>query len=336
MNEMSDVLSDWIKKFLEYLRVQKNASPHTLTNYESDLRQFRLYLTTAPDGSERPAPEITDIDNLTIREFLGGLYARGHKKSSIARKLAVLRSFLKHLATQGAIRTNSAKIVSSPKQDKLLPDYIAQDATVDLLEMPDQNTDAGKRDRAILELLYASGLRVSELTGLDLIDVDIKALMVKVLGKRMKERIVPFGKKAAAALEAYMDARPGLLLAGLRTQRQPDESALFLNLRGGRLTRRSIGNIVDRYVLQLADKLKVHPHTLRHTFATHMLDAGADLRAIQELLGHESLSTTQKYTHVSMDRLLRVYQSCHPRSGKDAGEESPSVNNDDLSEEQPS
>ena len=317
----SKTLSDWIKKFLDYMRTQRNVSPHTLRNYESDLRQFYLFLTTAPDGSERPAPEIGDIDNLTIREFLGVLYKKQNKKSSAARKLATLRSFLKYLISYDVIRTSPARAVASPKQEHRLPDYMTLDVAEELMELPDTNTPAGTRDRAILELLYGSGLRVSELVGLDLENVSINERLARVLGKGRKERIVPFGQKAASALEKYLTDRPAL--AAKKRQARPDEqNALFLNLlRGGRLTSRSVGNIVDRYVALLAKKLKAHPHTLRHTFATHMLDSGADLRAIQELLGHESLATTQRYTHVSVDKLLRVYQTCHPRA--EATRESP-------------
>ncbi len=321
---MSSALDAWIEKFLEYLRYQKNASDHTLRNYASDLEQFRHYLTHNPDGSQRPEPELDQIDNLTIREFLGVLYQKGNRKSSVARKLATLRSFMKFLSAQGAIRTNPAKIVASPRQEKRLPDFMMQDAVVQLIEAPDSSTAAGKRDRAILELLYASGVRVSELVGLDLGDIELSEGLLRVLGKGRKERIVPFGRKAQDALKDYFGAR-GELSAARSRSRAPrrqqtgvteDAEAVFLNTRGGRLTARSVGNIVDRYVGLVAERLKVHPHTMRHTFATHMLDAGADLRAIQELLGHESLSTTQKYTHVSTEQLVRVYRACHPRAGK--------------------
>ena len=311
---MNETLAEWIEKFLEYLRTQRNVSTHTLRNYESDLWQFYLYLTTAPNGNKRPAPEIGDIDNITIREFLGMLYEKNNKKSSAARKLATLRSFLKYLAAHEVIKTSPARTVASPKKEQHLPDFMTLDAVEELMETPDLNTRAGVRDLAILELLYGSGLRVSELVGLDLESVSINDRLARVLGKGQKERIVPFGQKAAAALENYLKERPELA-AKMRSPRLKDKKALFLNLNfGGRLTTRSVGNIVDRYVTLLAKKLKAHPHTLRHTFATHMLDSGADLRAIQELLGHESLSTTQRYTHVSVDQLLRVYQNCHPRA----------------------
>jgi integrase/recombinase XerC len=317
--DMAESLGFWIAKFLEYLRIQRNASTHTLRNYESDLQQFVLYLTSTPEGDPRPEPEIDQIDNLTIREFLGVLYQKGNKKASVARKLATLRSFMKFLSTQGVIGSSPAKSVSSPKQESRLPDYLTIDAVTDLMEAPDSASDLGKRDKAILELLYGSGLRASELVGLNLGDVSTGEGLVRVVGKGRKERIVPFGSRASEALQDYLKVRgqyikvsaPAKTLKG-----KPPGEAVFLNCRGGRLTSRSIGNIVNHHVSGMAQRLKVHPHTLRHTFATHMLNAGADLRAIQELLGHESLSTTQKYTHVSVEQLMRVYQSCHPRARK--------------------
>jgi integrase/recombinase XerC len=314
---MAEILASWIEKYLDYLRYQRNASSHTVRNYASDLQQFYSFLTTGTDGNERPAPDLEQIDNLTIREFLGALYQRSNRKSSVARKLATLRSFMKFLAAQGAIQANPAKIVASPKLDTHLPDYMTMDAVTNLVEAPNTDTDLGKRDRAILELLYSAGLRVGELVGLNLGDISLSEGLVRVVGKGRKERICPFGKSAADAAEVYIRARERLIGASKAKNRKgtaPD--ALFLNSRGGRLTSRSIGNIVDRHVGQLSQRLKVHPHTLRHTFATHMLSAGADLRAIQELLGHESLSTTQKYTHVSVEQLMRVYKNCHPRAKK--------------------
>jgi integrase/recombinase XerC len=318
---MADTLSHWIEKFLEYLRYQRNASAHTIRNYASDLEQLYSFLTTSPEGKERPAPELEQIDNITVREFLGTLYQKSNKKASVARKLASLRSFMKFLSAQGILQANPARIVSSPKLESRLPDYMTIDAVTRLVEAPDTDTDLGKRDRAILELLYGAGLRAGELVALDLGDVSMSEGLVRVVGKGRKERIVPFGRRAAEAIESYLQARANLI----HSSKEPADGdsapseALFLNFRGKRLTSRSVGNLVDRYIGHLSQKLKVHPHTLRHTFATHMLGAGADLRAIQELLGHESLSTTQKYTHVSVEQLVRVYQACHPRAKKKAG-----------------
>jgi integrase/recombinase XerC len=313
---MAETLASWIEKYLDYLRYQRNASPHTLRNYASDLQQFLSHLTAGPGGEERPAPDLAQIDNLTIREFLGALYQKKNRKSSVARKLATIRSFMKYLSRQEAIQVNYAKSVSSPKQESRLPDFMTIDSVAELVEAPDISSDKGKRDRAILELLYAAGLRVSELVGLNLGDISLSEELVRVVGKGRKERIVPFGRRALESLNAYLQVRGNLSKRRKPSGKGiPEGEAVFLNSRGGRLTSRSIWDIVDYYIGQLAQKLRVHPHTLRHTFATHMLNAGADLRTIQELLGHESLSTTQKYTHVSVEQLVRVYQSCHPRAG---------------------
>jgi integrase/recombinase XerC len=316
---MAETLGACIRKYLDYLRLQKNASPHTLRNYESDLQQFLSCLTHTLEGEPRPEPALEQIDNLTIREFLGVLYQKGNKKASVARKLATLRSFMKFLSAQGSMESNPAKIVASPKLDSRLPDYLTIESVTDLVEAPDTSSDLGKRDRSMLELLYGSGLRVSELVGLNVGDLSLGEGLLKVVGKGRKERIVPFGGRAAEALRNYLEVRGKSLKVSRHTKTKrskPSGEALFLNFRGERITGRSIGNIVDHHVGRLAQRLKVHPHTLRHTFATHLLSAGADLRAIQELLGHESLSTTQKYTHVSVEQLVRVYQSCHPRAGK--------------------
>lgn len=315
---MDMTLSRWIEKFLDYLRFQRNASSHTIRNYTSDLQQFYQFLILMPEGESRPEPELKQIDNLTIREFLGTLYQKGNKKSSVARKLATIRSFMKFLSVQEAIQSNPARNVVSPKQEGRLPDFLTFDTVVNLIEAPDTGDDPGKRDRAILELLYAAGIRVGELVGLNLEDISHEEGLLRVVGKGSKERIVPFGSRASESLNAYLKVRGKLIVKKRKLQtgrRNSDGEAVFLNARGGRLTSRGVWNIVDRYVGQLAQRLKVHPHTLRHTFATHMLNAGADLRTIQEMLGHESLSTTQKYTHVSVEQLIRVYESCHPRSG---------------------
>jgi integrase/recombinase XerC len=310
---MNVTLSEWINKYLDYLRYQRNASEHTLRNYASDLHQFLHHLTHTPDGADRPEPDLGQIDNITIREFLGRLHQRGNRKSSTARRLAAIRSFLKFLSAEGAIAANPAKLVASPRQERRLPDFLAPDTVAALVEAPDQSTAAGRRDRAILELLYGTGIRAGELVGLDLGDLDFREQLVRVVGKGRKERIVPFGRKAAEAIALYLEVHGELAGQDLRGSAG---EALFLNVRGGRLTARSLGNIVNKHVNRLAQRLRVHPHTLRHTFATHMLNAGADLRSIQEMLGHESLSTTQKYTHVSVEQLVRVYQSAHPRAKK--------------------
>ncbi|MBN2242228.1 MAG: tyrosine recombinase XerC [Acidobacteria bacterium] len=315
-------MSGWIERYLDYLRFERNASSNTVRNYDSDLRQFFHYLTHTPEGQERPEPGLEQVDNLTIREFLGTLYQKKNKKSSIARKLASVRSFMKFLSLEAAIETNPARNVVSPKQESRLPDCLAIDLVGSLVESPDTGTDLGKRDRAILEMLYAAGIRVGELVGLNLGDISLEEGLVRVLGKGSKERIVPFGERARETLQDYLNVRGGIVRFRGKQQsgrRHSGEEAVFVNVRGGRLTARSVWNIVDRHVGCMAERLKVHPHTLRHSYATHMLNAGADLRTIQELLGHESLSTTQKYTHVSVEQLIRVYQSCHPRAGRKPG-----------------
>jgi integrase/recombinase XerC len=316
---MAMTLASWIEQYLAHLRYQRNVSPHTVRNYASDLYQFHDFLIHTPSGEPRPEPALEQIDNLTIREFLGVLYQKRNRKSSVARKLASLRSFMKFLAGQGVIPVNPAKQVASPKQEKRLPEHLSADAMIDLLEVPGAGTTLGIRDQAIHELFYATGIRVSELVGLDRGDLDLEGGYVRVVGKGRKERIVPFGRKAAEAIHAYLEVRHKLSdkYAGKVTTAAGDAGdAVFLNSRGGRLTTRGVADIVDRHVTRMAQRLRVHPHTLRHTFATHMLNAGADLRSIQELLGHESLSTTQKYTHVSTEQLVRVYRSCHPRAKK--------------------
>jgi integrase/recombinase XerC len=312
---MSLTLASWIENYLTHLRVERDASPHTVRNYASDLYQFHAFLTHTPDGEPRPGPELEQIDNLTIREFLGALYQRQNRKSSVARKLAVLRSFMKYLARQGVLPGNPARNVASPKQEKHLPEHLSPSLVAELLEAPGTTTNLKTRDRAILELFYATGIRVSELVGLDLDALDLEGGFVRVLGKGRKERIVPFGRKAEDAIRTYLDLRHELSAKHPQKGGTPAVDAVFLNSRGGRLTTRGVAGIIDWHVARLAQRLHVHPHTLRHTFATHMLNAGADLRSIQELLGHESLSTTQKYTHVSTDQLVRVYRSCHPRAG---------------------
>jgi integrase/recombinase XerC len=312
---MAMTLASWIEQFLSHLRNERDVSPHTLRNYGSDLYQFHHFLTHDGAGEMRSEPQLDQIDHLTIREFLGDLYRRQNRKSSVARKLAAIRSFLKYLAGQGVIARNPAKSVASPKQEKRLPDFMAVDTTTALLDADFPNDALGIRDRAILELFYATGIRVSELVGLERDDLDMEAGFIRVLGKGRKERMVPFGDKARAAMRTYLEVRHEIFPIRVPGKLRSAD-AVFINFRGCRLTTRGVAVIVDRHVARLAQSLRIHPHTLRHTFATHMLDAGADLRSIQELLGHESLSTTQKYTHVSTEQLVRVYRACHPRARK--------------------
>jgi integrase/recombinase XerC len=313
-----------VSQFLNYLRSVRNASPHTLRSYESDLGQFLAFLT--PPGVE--APPLQDITHLLIREFVAHLHDHNLEKSSIARKLAAIRSFFKFAVREGLVLRNPARMVATPKLPKRIPSVLsAEDLNMFLdgvvarpaaassrRKRPGAGDAYGllvKRDRAILELLYASGLRVSELTGLNLADMDRKEQMLRVRGKGNKERIVPYGGKAEQALEAYGSVRENILR---KAGHQGDPQAVFLNQLGTRLTPRSVARIVKKYVRLINVNWDLHPHSLRHAFATHLLADGADLRAIQELLGHSSLSTTQRYTHASIRQLLEVYDKAHPRA----------------------
>ncbi len=294
-----------LAQFEHYLMVERGVSVHTQRNYLNDLRQFSTFLQ-----KEFPDRDLTTIDNLTIRSYLGALYKK-NKKSSIARKLASLRTFFKFLLRKDIIADDPTALVSTPRREKHMPSFLSVDEMFALLTMPDGTTLAGIRDRAIMETLYSSGLRVSELVGMNEENLDANLGIVKVLGKGKKERIVPIGKKALVAVESY-------LLARKERDTSPRSSSsklpLFKNLRGGRLTARSVARIINRYIEQCGIVKNISPHALRHSFATHMLDAGADLRAIQELLGHVSLSTTQKYTHVSAAKLMETYDKAHPKS----------------------
>jgi integrase/recombinase XerC len=309
-----------IERFLHHLRYEKNASRHTLRNYASDLEQFHAYLK--PPGGE--APSIAEIDHLLIREYLGSLHDQKLEKSSIARKLAALRAFFRFAVREGMIAQNPAKLVSTPSVPRKLPTVLTAEEINRFLDWMNSiepkvspKTDPKTaqrlllRDRAIFELLYGSGLRVSELTGMNLADIDQKEQSVRVRGKGNKERVVPYGSKARAAFEAYWPAREELLDGGGSQGRR---EAVFVNNRGGRLTERSVARLVKSYARQAEIHWNLHPHSLRHAFATHLLADGADLRAIQELLGHKSLSTTQRYTHVSIRQLMEIYDKSHPRA----------------------
>ena len=305
-------MKELIERFLEHLRVERNASPHTLRSYASDLEQFRSFLWSAgfPRDEKKGDVRVEKIDHLAIRAYLSHLY-RENKKSSLARKLAAQRSFFRYLVDEGLITRSPAEIVATPKQEKNLPSFLPVDEVFALVEKPDPATPWGTRDRAILETLYSCGIRVSELVGLSDGDADLHLGIVRVYGKGRKERIVPIGEKAIEALRAYLPRRDEVLA---RRKKSGPRAPLFVNPRGTRLTARSVARILQKHVLRSGLLRKVSPHALRHTFATHLLDAGADLRVIQELLGHVSLSTTQRYTHVSMDKLMEVYDKAHPRA----------------------
>jgi len=321
-----------IQRYLEYLRAVRNASSHTLVNYRNDLQQFLEFLTPP----ETETPRLGQVTHHLIREFVAHLHDRHMEKSSIARKLAALRSFFKYCLREGILKENPARLVPTPKLPKRVPSVLsAEEMNGFLNQLAEQSVEGTRRkkgrkaakvpqinedslllarDRAILELLYAAGLRVSELTGLNLTEMDQKNQMLRVRGKGNKERIVPYGQKAAQALQSYWPARESLLQGCEEAGRRGSVEAVFLNYRGRRLTQRSVGRIVKKYVRLVNANWDLHPHSLRHAFATHLLADGADLRAIQELLGHQSLSTTQKYTHASMRQLMDIYDKAHPHA----------------------
>ena len=327
-----------IENYFQYLQSVKNSSPHTVLNYRHDLQQFVAYLS--PRGT-RPPP-LKSITHHVIREFIGYLHDQKLQKSSIARKLAALRSFFKYCVREGFLKDNPSRLVPTPKLPKRVPSvmsaeemnaFLNQLATLGsstsaatraanhipgrtegtaAVSRPQDETLLLRRDRALLELLYAAGLRVSELTGLDLEDIEPKERILRVRGKGNKERIVPYGVKAQEALGKYWPLRGELL--SRRGESSSLENAVFLNYAGRRLTQRSVGRIVKKYVRLVNVNWDLHPHSLRHAFATHLLADGADLRAIQELLGHQSLSTTQKYTHASIRQLMETYDKAHPHA----------------------
>jgi integrase/recombinase XerC len=302
-----------IEQFFEHLRYERNVSAHTLRNYASDLEQFVDHIAPAdPKSGARRFPELKNVDHLTIREWLAELHSAQKKKASIARKLAALRTFFQFLVREGLLESNPAKLVSTPRQEKKLPKHLSIEEAIKFIETPDIKTDLGKRDRAMLELMYATGVRVAELTTLNLADVDFRNQLVRVTGKRRKQRIVPFGDPAASAIRDYLKVRDKFLLNSPISER--DDEALFLNYQGTRITTRSVGRMVEKYIKICAGVHRISPHALRHSFATHLLDSGADLRDIQELLGHARLSTTQVYTHVSMEKLVEVYDKAHPKA----------------------
>ncbi len=301
--------ADPVPAFLQYLAAERAASPHTLRSYAADLAELGRFLRSAKVAG------LAAADARTLRAYLVWLHGRGLAKASIARKLATARSCFRFLARRGHIATNPARQVASPRLPRRLPSFLPKDESKELLDAPLEDSAAARRDRALLELLYASGLRVAECCGLDLEDLDRRHGTVRVLGKGGKERVVPVGDAALAALDEYLASRGGLASPGGPDRRGSGHNGpLFRNLRGGRLTTRSVYSIVRRRARAAGIARRVTPHTLRHTFATHLLGEGADLRLIQELLGHSRLSTTQRYTHVSPEHLMKVYDAAHPRA----------------------
>jgi integrase/recombinase XerC len=340
-DEVSASLKAQLAGFLDFLALNRNVSPHTVRAYESDLSQFLAHVA-AGSGRKRSELGAEDVTLASLRGFLAELHARGIARASVARKISAVRTFARYLRREGLLDSDPTTLVTAPRLERRVPKHLGVDDMTRFLETPDVSTPLGRRDRAILELFYASGLRLSELVGLDLESINLGSRMVRVLGKGRKERIVPFNHSAAQALQAWLRDREmvfdGRFFAEMRAsrrtkptegivapppvrpttaggrRRRDDTQALFLNYRGGRLTPRSVHRLVTRYVARCALRHGISPHALRHSFATHLLQAGADLRAIQELLGHVRLSTTQRYTHVNVAQLMDVYKKAHPKA----------------------
>ncbi|MEO7794186.1 MAG: tyrosine recombinase XerC [Thermoanaerobaculia bacterium] len=302
-----------IARFLAHLEGERALSEHTLRAYEGDLVRFLDFLSVEYLSTPEEAIDLATIDAIAVRSFLAAL-ARDHGRRSQGRALSALRTFFRWACRVGEASTNPAQRVRTPKAPQLLPRHLRPGEIEALLGAPAGDEPMAQRDRAILELLYATGLRVAELVGLDWRDLELKERVLRTLGKGGKERMVPFGRPAQAALRAWRTGWSTLRERRAADLSAPAEEPLFINLRGERLTDRSVRRVLDRYVAATATASGVHPHTLRHTFATHLLECGADLRAIQELLGHSSLSTTQRYTHVDIERLQSVYRDAHPRA----------------------
>ena len=321
-----------LKAFLRFLALNRNLSPHTVRAYDSDLSQFIGHAAAAADIKRRDLTADA-LDRAAIRSFLAHLHADGQSRSTAARKLAAIRTFLRYLRREGIIAADPSGLFATPKREVRIPVHLSESEMTSMLDAPDDEEPLGRRDHAILELFYASGLRLSEVAGLDLEDVNLSGRMVRVLGKGGKQRLVPFNTATAQTIRAWLNDREVLVRAGGADLRVPGSRArdgrrgatraarepLFLNYRGGRLTVRSIDRLVRKYAA-VTQRDGISPHALRHSFATHLLQRGADLRAIQEMLGHASLSTTQRYTHVNAAQLLDVYKKSHPRAGNAAGD----------------
>jgi len=305
--------------FVEALAVERAYSPHTCRAYQRDLNDFSAFIARRGFcidvvGCGAAPPAVQDVDALMVRGYLGHLHRQRRSRATIARKLSAVRSFFRYALKQGYIDQNPAELILTPKQEKTIPTYLPVDDMFRLLECMPSDSLLGLRNRAMYEMLYATGIRVSELAGLNVASVDSAEMLVRVMGKGGRERIVPMGRKALAALNAYRDCLRSTKAAdGRRSAVDAPDSPLFLNKYGRRLSTRSIARILEGIARRCGFSMPVSPHAMRHSFATHMLDAGADLRVVQELLGHKSLSTTQRYTHVSIDRLMEAYDKAHPR-----------------------
>ena len=310
-------MREHLKAFLSYLKLNRHVSPHTVRAYESDVSQYLAFVASAT-GKKMSELGPADLDMNSVRLHIAGLNKAGKARSSVARKLSGLRTFVKYLRREDIIDHDPAAMTVAPKRDQTIPTHLSEPEMARLVETPDTGDPLGRRDRAILELFYASGLRLSELVAIDLEDLNVSERMVRVMGKGGKERIVPFNQSTAAAIKAWMKDRAALVGnrgpgSGTR-KRKAVSDPLFINYRGSRLTGRSVDRMLRRYVAQCSTRMGISPHALRHSFATHLLQRGADLRAIQELLGHARLSTTQRYTHVNAAQLIDVYRKSHPRA----------------------
>jgi tyrosine recombinase XerC len=287
-------ITHYIDKFIRYLEIEKNYSAHTILNYSLDLKEFKDFLKDTP---------IEKVDHLVLRKYLAELKQKNLKNRTVNRKLSCLRSFFKFLFREGYIKSNPTKLISGPKQEKNLPSFLTEEEVLKLLENIPLKDEHNFRDKAILETFYSTGMRISELVGLNISDIDFISGTVKVRGKGKKERLLPIGEKAISALKDYLERR-----------KKKDEEAVFLNRFGKRITGRAVRDIVAKYVKLVSIKTGVSPHTLRHSFATHLLERGADLRSVQELLGHTNISTTQIYTHLTTEKLKQIYNQAHPRA----------------------
>jgi len=305
-------LRDHIKKFTQYLVAEKKASRHTITSYLTDLNQFSSFLKETGHACDKNGTiRLEKIDRTAIRSFMSHLYKKSNSGATMCRKLAALSSFLQFFCREGDLKLNAAKAIPAPKKINKLPVFLSVDEMFRLLDLPVKNTFSGTRDRAMLEIFYCTGIRVSELAGLRLEFLQLDSGVLKVMGKGKKERMLPLGTSAVKTLKDYLGFREQKI-----NDRKPETPPLevFLNVRGQGLTARGVRKIVDKYTRQNGFLFPISPHSIRHSFATHMLEGGADLRSIQEMLGHSSLSTTQKYTHLTVDRLMETYDKAHPRA----------------------
>ena len=303
-------MHDHLKAFLQYLKLNRHLSPHTVRAYENDVTQY-LAFVAGETGKKMSQLQPSDLDMGSVRAHLAGLNRAGKARSSVARKLSALKTFVLYLRREDVIEHDPAAMAVAPRRDQTIPVFLSEAEMTRLLETPDTADPLGRRDRAILELFYASGLRLSELVAIDMEDLNLNGRMVRVMGKGRKERLLPFNQSATAALRAWLNDRAQLLAP---RRRKAAGDPLFINYRGTRLTDRSVDRLLRKYVAQCSTRMGISPHALRHSFATHLLQRGADLRAIQELLGHAALSTTQRYTHVNAAQLIDVYRKSHPRA----------------------